>query len=130
LAKSKKPYYIQNGEFLKNIIEYRETGSKESWELIGKTFILLSERLSNSAQFVNYTEGWKTEMKSDACYYAVKYFHNYDTDRKNPFAYFTRIMWNAFLQVINKEKKRNGRRIEYRDKLWDNIDYEHIEEFK
>ena len=32
--------------------------------------------------------------------------HNYNPEKStNPFAYFTRIIWNAFIQRIKKEKK-------------------------
>ena len=44
---------------------------------------------------------------SDLIENALTYIHNFDPDKsKNPFAYFTQIIYYAFLRRIQKEKKQ------------------------
>lgn len=47
------------------------------------------------------------EMISDAVENSIMYFDNFDPDKsKNPFAYFSKIIYYAFLRRIAKEKKQ------------------------
>jgi hypothetical protein len=46
-------------------------------------------------------------MISDAIENCLTYIHNFDPDKsRNPFAYFTQIIYYAFLRKIQKEKKQ------------------------
>jgi len=46
-------------------------------------------------------------MISDGIENCLQYIHNFDPEKsKNPFAYFTQIIWYAFLRRIQKEKKQ------------------------
>ena len=46
-------------------------------------------------------------MISDGIENCVQYIHNFNPDKsENPFAYFTQIIWYAFLRRIQKEKKQ------------------------
>jgi len=100
--------YINNKVFYSLLKEYRETGSKKVYEEIGKCFLLISRNLLNRANFINYTQDRKDEMISDAVYYMCRYIDKFDLNRKNPFAYFTMIARNAFLQNINDYTKRDN----------------------
>lgn len=100
--------YINNKDFYKLLKEYKETGSKKIYEEIGKSFLLIARNLLNKANFINYTPDRKDEMVSDAVYYMCRYIHKFDVKRKNPFAYFTMIARNAFLQNINDYGKRDA----------------------
>jgi DNA-directed RNA polymerase specialized sigma24 family protein len=47
-------------------------------------------------------------MVLDGIENCLQYIHNFDSDKsKNPFAYFTQIVWYAFLRRIAKEKKQS-----------------------
>lgn len=98
-------HYFSNKKFLGYLKEYQETGSKKSYNQIGKCFMKLATNLLNRTSFINYSEDRKDEMISDAVYAMCRYIDKYDTERGNPFAYFTRFAFNAFLQNIKNYKK-------------------------
>jgi len=99
--------YVNNKEFHRLLKEYRQEKSKKTFELIGKSFLLIAKNLLNKSNFINYTPDRKEEMISDAVYYMCRYVDKFDVERKNPFAYFTMIARNAFLQNINDYTKRD-----------------------
>ena len=106
--------YINNKEFYAMLVEYRdmclmaEEAEKPQPRIpnkIGEAFILIATRLSNKGNFVGYT--YKDEMVSDAIENCIVAVRSFDPDKsKNPFAYFTQIVWYAFLRRIEKEKKQ------------------------
>jgi len=106
--------YINNKEFYQLLVEYRDSCKAAEAEekptpripnKIGEAFILIATKLSNKGNFVGYT--YKDEMVSDAIENCVNAVHSFNPDKsKNPFAYFTQIVWYAFLRRIEKEKKQ------------------------
>lgn len=100
--------YINNKNFYEQLKDYKETNSKQNYEKIGKSFLLIAKNLLNKSNFINYTQDRKNEMISDATYYMCRYIQRFDIQRKNPFAYFTMIARNAFLQNINDYGKRDA----------------------
>jgi len=107
--------YINNKIFYQQLKEYKETNSKKIYNEIGKSFILISKNLLNRSNFINYTPDRKDEMISDAVYYMCRYIDKYDLEKTNPFAYFTMIARNAFLQNINNYSKM--------DEMFSSIEY-------
>ena len=50
---------------------------------------------------------FRDEMIADGIENCIQYFRNFNPDKsKNPFAYFTQIIYYAFLRRITKEKKQ------------------------
>ena len=111
--------YVDNQNFRELLIEYRNGGSKKIYEQIGRDFLLISQNLLNKSNFINYTQDRKDEMISDAVFYMCRYIDKYDVTRDNPFAYFTMIARNAFLQNINNYSKIDSMftSIEYIDNM-------------
>ena len=107
--------YIKNKEFLRLLREYEVTKGKKVYNEIGKCFLLIATNLLNKPKFINYTPDRKDEMISDAVYYMCRYVDKFDTTRTNPFAYFTTVARNAFLQNIQDYNKR--------DDMFTNIEY-------
>ena len=71
----------------------------------GECFLKISERLSHRPNFINYA--FREEMVSDGIENCVMYASNFNPEKsKNPFAYFTQIIYYAFLRRIEKEKKQ------------------------
>ena len=66
---------------------------------------------------------FKEDMISDGVENCVQYIDNFDPAKsKNPFAYFTQIIYYAFLRRIAKEK----RQMDIRDKLIEKSGYEAV----
>jgi len=111
---TKSNHYINNADFLSALIEYKKgclTAKKEKTEeppipnYIGECFLKIAEHLSRKPNFISYT--FRDEMISDGVENCLMYFRNFDPDKsKNPFAYFTQIVYYAFLRRIMKEKKQ------------------------
>ena len=65
----------------------------------------IAERLSHRPNFINYA--FREEMVSDGIENCVMYASNFNPEKSsNPFAYFTQIIYYAFLRRIEKEKKQ------------------------
>jgi hypothetical protein len=111
---TKKKEYVNNGDFLKALIDYKEACKKAKKDkaapppipnYIGECFMKIAEGLSHKPNFINYT--YRDEMMADGIENCLMYFNNFDpTKSKNPFAYFTQIIYYAFLRRIQKEKKQ------------------------
>jgi hypothetical protein len=111
---TKQKHYINNADFLAALMEYQDKckSAKEDKKpppaipnYIGECFMKIAEGLSHKPNFINYT--YREEMMSDGIENCLMYFGNFDpTKSKNPFAYFTQIIYYAFLRRIQKEKKQ------------------------
>ena len=111
----KDSHYVDNQKFLEAMTEWKEqikvaenSGEEKPpvTEYIGECFLLIAERLSMRANFINYP--FREEMVGDAIENCLMYASNFDpTKSKNPFSYFTQIIYYAFLRRIQKEKKQN-----------------------
>jgi hypothetical protein len=65
----------------------------------------IAEGLSHKPNFINYS--YRDEMVGDGIENCLMYFENFDTTKSsNAFAYFTQIIFFAFLRRIQKEKKQ------------------------
>lgn len=109
----KRVEYVNNKDFLaamvvyrKAVVEAKETGGDRPRvpNYIGECIMKIATHLSQKPNFVNYT--FRDEMISDGIENCLQYIDNFDPERsQNPFAYFTQIIYFAFLRRIAKEKK-------------------------
>ena len=109
-----KKNYVNNPEFLQAIIDYKklcveaeDSGDPKPQipDYIGECIYQISTRLASKPNFSGYS--YKDEMISDGLENAIQALGNFDPDKSsNPFAYFTQIIWYAFLRRIDKEKKQ------------------------
>ncbi len=107
-------HYIDNKEFYAAMIEWKkvvnaalenEEPKPPVTEYIGKCFLDIAEHLSYRPNFINYP--YREEMIGDGIENCLMYASNFDPDKsKNPFSYFTQIIYFAFLRRIHKEKKQ------------------------
>ena len=102
-----KEFYALLQQFKANCAEAEKAGQPAPRvpEDIGKCFMMIATKLATKANFSGYT--YKDEMICDALENCVVAVHSFNPEKsKNPFAYFTQIIWYAFLRRIEKEKKQ------------------------
>ena len=114
MSDKKTKHYVNNADFLAALIEYKkqcdEAKKKNKPEpaipnYIGECFLKIADHLSRKPNFISYS--FRDEMIADGIENCLMYFRNFDPDKsKNPFAYFTQIIYYAFLRRIMKEKKQ------------------------
>ena len=114
MAKKKTIHYVNNKEFLQAIVE-RKTLIKEAESVgesppqitnyLGECILKIANHLSYRPNFINYT--YREEMISDGIENCLQYIDRFDPEKSsNPFAYFTQIIYYAFVRRITKEKKQ------------------------
>lgn len=105
-------HYVDNEEFYKAMVEYKQA-LREAEEAddpkpqvsnyIGDCIIKISVHLATMPKFSNYP--FKEEMINDGIENCIRYIDNFNEAKyKNPFAYFTKISYWAFIRRIKKEK--------------------------
>ena len=130
LKRKKTEHYVDNKKFLEAMIEYRDRVEKaksknrkkpEVTNYIGECFLKIANHLSFRPNFINYT--FRDDMISDGIENCLQYMDNFNPEKsKNPFAYFTQIIYYAFIRRIQKEKKQ----IQIKSKLIANAGVENM----
>ena len=128
--KKKTEYYVNNKEFLEAITVYRNSVIKARDNddtrprvpnYIGECFLKIATHLSYKPNFVNYM--FREDMICDGIENCLQYIDNFDpTKSSNPFAYFTQIIYYAFLRRIQKEKKQ----MEIKNKILEKSGYDEV----
>lgn len=114
MAKRIARNYVNNKDLLEALIEYKKQ-CKEAEEsgdelprvpdYIGMCIFQIATRLATKPNFSGYS--YKEDMISDGIENCLLYINNFNAEKsQNPFAYFTQIIWYAFLRRIQKEKKQ------------------------
>lgn len=107
-------HYVDNKQLYACIVEYRQkvleakengTPRPQIPNYVGHAILMIANRLSTKPNFINYS--YREEMISDGVENCICYIDNFDPLKStNPFAYFTQIIYYAFLRRILKEKKQ------------------------
>jgi hypothetical protein len=110
-----KPHYVSNADFLvamkayrEKVLEAAEAGEPKPRvpEYIGECILKIATHLSYKSNFIGYT--YREDMILDGVENCLQYISNFDpTKSSNPFAYFTQIIYYAFIRKIQKEKKQS-----------------------
>ena len=134
-----RPHYVNNAQFSQAVVDYvtilNEARDKDEKlpivpDYIASCFLKIAEGLSHKANFIRYT--YREEMVMDAVENCLKAIENYNleaatrTGKPNAFAYFTQIIWYAFIRRIEKEKKQLYTKKKYYDDQYVNrelVDY-------
>ena len=114
MARRAKRNYVNNPDFLEALIEYKRQckEAEDSGEdlprvpnYVGDCIFQIANRLATKPNFSGYT--YKEDMIMDGIENCLLYIGNFDPGKSsNPFAYFTQVIWFAFLRRIAKEKKQ------------------------
>ena len=131
----KRPHYVSNKDFLAAMIKYK--AEIDEWkkttnssdintrprvpQYIGECIMKIATHLSHKPNFINYT--FREDMICDGIENCLQYIDNFNPAKsKNPFAYFTQIVYYAFLRRIAKEK----RQLDIKDKILEKSGYDHV----
>ena len=110
-VKKKKKNYINNADLLKEL-EISHKQDKMTEEL-GNMILLLCKRYVQIPRFAKYT--YTDDMQGFALMTLCKVWRGFDaTKGKNPFAYFTQCIHNAYFQFNNQERKQRDIKDEIR----------------
>ena len=114
MAKRTTRNYVNNKDLLEALIKYKEACREAEDagdplprvpDYIGKCIYQIATRLATKPNFSGYS--YKEDMISDGIENCLLYIGNFNPEKsQNPFAYFTQIIWYAFLRRIQKEKKQ------------------------
>jgi len=112
-SKKTDRHYVDNKLFFTVMLQYKteydiakaaHTDPPKIPRYVGECLYKIATRLSMKPNFINYT--FREEMISDGLENCITYLHNFDPEKsQNPFAYFTQIIYYAFLRRIESEKK-------------------------
>lgn len=128
-GKKKSEHYVNNKDFYQALVEYNKKieEAKEKGlpkprisNYLGDCFLRIANHLAYKPNFINYM--FKDDMICDGIENCVQYIHNFDISRTNPFAYFTQIVYYAFLRRIAKEKKQ----LEIKSKIIERSGYDEV----
>ncbi len=113
-------YYVNNKDFYESIVKWldeeKRTGIKKIPDKIALSIMKICENLAKSGRFSGYT--WKQEMIADAILSCIQFCRNFDpTKSQNPFAFYTQIAYNAFVQRIKLEKQKIATHYEYTQQM-------------
>lgn len=111
----KDSHYLDNEQFLAALVSFQGEvkRAKKSKILpppavndyIGWCFLQIAENLARRPNFASYT--FRDDMIADAVENCLRSMHNFNPSKSNnPFAYFTQIIYFAFLRRISSEKKQ------------------------
>ena len=108
-------HYVNNKDFLDALIKHRDACAVAKEEgkdkpivsnYIGDCILKIATHLSYKPNFINYS--YRDDMILDGVENCIQYLDNFNPDKSsNPFAYFTQIIYYAFLRRIAKEKKQS-----------------------
>ena len=115
MKKKATQHYVDNKKFLEAMIIHKEKVKKaiennktkpDVTNYIGECFLNIANHLSYRPNFINYT--YRDDMISDGIENCLQYMNNFNPEKStNPFAYFTQIIYYAFIRRIQKEKKQS-----------------------
>ena len=107
-------HYVNNADFLQALITYRQdvafaqTNGQSKPQVpkyVGECILKIANHLSYKPNFINYS--YRDEMIGDGIENCLTYIDNFDPSKSsNPFAYFTQIVYYAFIRRIQREKKQ------------------------
>ena len=112
-VKKVKNHYVNNKDLFAAMCAFKDSVKKAEEEetlrprvpmYVGESIMKIATHLAFRPNFSNYT--FREEMISDGIENCLQYIDNFDPEKsKNPFAYFTQIIYYAFVRRIQKEKK-------------------------
>lgn len=100
--------YVDNEKFYEALIEYlerkKENPDEKIPEFIGICLQKIAQKIASMPIFCGYP--FREDLIAEAVFTSLKYLHCFNPEKsKNPFSYFTRVIYFSFLQIIKREKR-------------------------
>lgn len=74
---------------------------------LAKSFMAIANGVSERANWAGYS--YIEDMRLDAIENCIRYVNVFDPERsKNPFGFFSIVVWNSFIRTLKKEKKQEA----------------------
>ena len=118
MTKKNGKHYVDNPTLFAEMLKYKAACEQAKLldkpkpripDTIGRAILQIANRLATKHNFARYT--YKEEMISDGIENCVRYIDNFDPEKtKNPFAYFTQILFFAYVRRIKAEKKESSKK--------------------
>ncbi len=104
----KRNLYINKDEFHAELVKYHNQpdGQKKISDYIGRCILMICNGLAKKSNFSGYT--YLDEMVSDGIENCIMAMDSFDihNEKKNPFWYFSKIAYYAFVRRIKSEHKQ------------------------
>jgi len=123
-------HYVDNAQFLAALIEHKNNIKEANLRgeekpmisnYLGECFLKIATHLSYKGNFVGYS--YRDDMISDGIENCLVAADKFDPDKSsNPFAYYTQIIYFAFVRRIQKEKKQQATKY----KMLENVDLDQL----
>jgi hypothetical protein len=98
-------HYVRNKDLLPEIIRCKEKGVVSNE--LGRMLLLIVNNYAKKGNWSNYT--YRDDMKGHAMVHLSNAALKFDPARSNnPFAYYTQVTKNAFIQVLKQERKHRN----------------------
>ncbi|MGI0076473.1 MAG: hypothetical protein ACREAU_03600 [Nitrosopumilaceae archaeon] len=109
MKKTKTTIYLSNKELLLETLNSKKIGRMTP--KLTDMLMLLTQKYAKRGNFAGYT--YNSDMQSAALLMLVKNWSSFNPAvSENPFAFYTQIIKNAFIQVLNIERKHRDIRDE------------------
>ena len=110
--------YIENSEFLKELEKWRDSAEapeeRQPSEKLGEMLLKLHDQILKHKNFCRYSISLQEEMKSYSLFRILKCgLSSFDFQKTSPFSYFTRAVFQNYIQVINKYYKHINNHRQY-----------------
>lgn len=102
--------YVNNKDFHESLVARKKLNEERAAKgldkapidsYLGHVIMEIARRLAYRPNFINYS--FREDLVGDAIEAGLKGIDKFDCQYFNPFAYFTQIMWNAFIRRIQIE---------------------------
>jgi hypothetical protein len=114
--------YIDKNEMMDELIFYNESGIIS--EKLGAMFLKLAIRYTSKPNLSGYS--YREEFIGNGVLRMVSQIDKFDINHpsKNPFAYFTQVIHNETMGILNRERRQRDIKDNLREKIWDEISAE------
>lgn len=111
--------YIKSSDMYAELEKYHASGVIS--EELGVMFMKLAKRYTSAGNLSQYTYRDEFMLAGVARMISQIDKFNMNHPTRNPFAYFTEVLYKEILNIMAKEKKQQGIKVKYRSAVWNDL---------